>query len=93
MDTRVEASDDDIERFQTALACVLFREQGFEINTLGRLACPVQTYIALFSMRKSGEFVKAGLVTQPIARLLYLSRCVILRITVRDHDKTEGFIE
>lgn len=85
-------SDDDIERFQALLSCVLFREQGFGIDAAGRLACPVQTYMALLSLRRTGDFVKAGLVTQPISRLLYLSRCVVLRIAVRDYGDTEGFL-
>lgn len=85
-------SADDVEKFQVALSSVLFRDRGLEINVVGRLACPVQTYIALLSLRKTGEFVKAGLVTQPIARLLYLSRCAVLQTTLRDHKKdTEGF--
>lgn len=85
------SSDDDIQRFQEALSCVLFREEGFEIDTVGRLACPVQAYVALLSLRKTGEFVKAGLVTQPISRLLYLSRSVVLRIALREHSNKEGF--
>jgi len=88
----ITPSDNDIEKFQEALSCVLFREKGFEIDTVGRLACPVQAYIALLSLRKTGEFINAGLVTQPISRLLYLSRCVVLRITLRDHNDKEGFI-
>lgn len=86
-------SDDGAERFQSALSYVLFRERGFEINKVGRLACPVQSYIALLSLRKAGEFVHPGLVTQPISRLLYLSRSVVLRITLRDHKDTEGFMQ
>jgi len=86
------ASNGDVEKFQSALSCVLFREADFEIDKLGRLACPVQSYIALLSLRKTGEFIKAGLVTQPISRLLYLSRSVVLRVTLRDHGDKEGFI-
>ena len=85
-------SHTDIENFQEVLSCVLFRDQTIEINAAGRLACPVQTYIALLSLRKRGDFVKPGLVTQPISRLLYLSRCVVLLITLRDHKGTEGFM-
>jgi len=85
-------SRDDIEKFQEVLSCILFRDQSIDINGAGRLACPVQTYMALLSLRKAGDFVKPGLVTQPISRLLYLSRCVVLRITLRDHKGTEGFI-
>lgn len=62
----------DVEKFQTALFSVLFREQGVDITPAGRLSCPVQSYIALLSLRKAGDFVKASLVTQPISRLLYL---------------------
>ena len=88
-----DASDDDVHKFQSALSCVLFREHGFEIDRVGRLACPVQSYIALLSLQKAGHFVHPGLVTQPISRLLYLSRSVVLRITVRDHEGKEGFMQ
>jgi hypothetical protein len=70
---------ENVHRFQVALFCVLFRERGFDISVMGRLACPVQSYIALLSLRKQGVFVKAGLVTQPISRLLYLSRAAVLK--------------
>lgn len=85
-------SRDDVEKFQEALSCVLFRDKGIEIEKAGRLACPVQTYIALLSLRRGGDFVKAGLITQPISRFLYLSRSVVLRITLRDHKDAEGFM-
>lgn len=84
-------SDGDAERFQTALFSVLFREQGFEIDTVGRLACPVQSYIALLSLRKPGQFVNATLVTQPISRLLYLSRSAVLHVARRDCNGLERF--
>ena len=80
----------DVEKFQTALFSVLFREQGVDITPAGRLSCPVQSYIALLSLRKAGDFVKASLVTQPISRLLYLSRAAILQTALRDHDRAEG---
>jgi hypothetical protein len=80
----VPPSENDIEMFQDALSCVLFRENGLKINAGGRLACPVQSFMALLSLRKTGDFVKAGLVTQPISRLLYLSRSVVLRTAIRD---------
>lgn len=86
-------SDSDTEKFQAALSSVLFRDRGFEIDTVGRLACPLQTYIALLSLRKTGEFVKPGLVTQPISRFMYLSRSAVLQTVLRDHNRdTEGFI-
>lgn len=88
----VPSSEDDIEKFQDALSCVLFREKGLEINAAGRLACPVQTFMALLSLRKVGDFVKAGLVTQPISRLLYLSRAAVLMAVLRDHGGDESFM-
>ena len=84
-------SDRDIERFQTALFSVLFREQDFEIDTVGRLGCPVQSYIALLSLRRVGQFVNATLITQPISRLLYLSRSAILHVARRDCNDVERF--
>lgn len=86
-------SVDDISRFQSALFSVLFREQGFEIDTVGRLACPVQCYIALLSLRTTGQFVKASLVTQPVSRLLYLSRCTVLHLVLRNCNDGEGFMQ
>jgi hypothetical protein len=83
----------DIENFQSALLCVLFREESVDISTAGRLSCPVQSYIALISLRKAGDFVKPGLVTQPISRLLYISRAVVLKTALRDYNEAEGFIE
>lgn len=82
----------DVKKFQEVLSCVLFRDQSVKIDTAGRLACPVHTYMALLSLRKAGDFVKAGLVTQPISRLLYLSRSAVLQIVLRDHKDTEGFM-
>lgn len=80
----------DVEKFQLALFSVLFRERGLDVSPDGRLSCPVQTYIALLSLRKQGNFVKAGLVTQPISRLLYLSRATILKTALRDLGEGEG---
>jgi len=84
-------SHEDVGRFQEVLSCVLFRDEDIKIHVDGRLACPVQTFIALLSLRKAGDFVKPGLVTQPISRLLYLSRCAVLQIALRNHGDTEGF--
>lgn len=75
----------DVEKFQMALSSVLFRQQGFKIDTVGRLGCPAQSYIAILSLRGTGQFVKAGLVTQPISRLLYLSRSAVLHTALHDH--------
>jgi hypothetical protein len=86
------SSSDDVERFQTVLHRVLFREQVLDIDTVGRLACPVQSYIALLSLRRTGHFVQAGLVTQPISRLMYLSRGVVLKAAISGHNHDEGFI-
>jgi hypothetical protein len=88
----VPSSEKDIEKFQDALSCVLFREKGLEIDAAGRLACPVQTFMALLSLRKAGDFVKAGLVTQPISRLLYLSRAAVLMAVLRDHKDGKAFM-
>ena len=93
LEADIPPSQNDIEAFQDTLYCVLFRESGMKMNADGRLACPVQTFMALLSLREAGDFVKAGLVTQPISRLLYLSRSVVLRIALRDNDKdSAGFI-
>ena len=82
----------DIEEFQSALFCVLFREQRIDTSAAGRLSCPVQSYIALLSLRKTGDFVKASLVTQPISRLLYISRAAVLKTALRDYDSAEGLL-
>lgn len=71
-------SEEDIDRFQETLCSVLFREKEQEIDLLGKLACPVQSFMAILALRGIGVFAKAGLVTQPISRLLYLSRCSVL---------------
>jgi hypothetical protein len=86
-------SADDITRFQSALFSVLFREQGFDIDTAGRMACPVQSYIAFLSLRGPGQFVCAGLVTQPVSRLLYLSRSAVLQVALHDCNEAEGFMK
>jgi len=44
-------SEDDVVMFQGALASVLFREEDVGISTLGKLACPVQSYMALLALR------------------------------------------
>jgi hypothetical protein len=82
----------DVQKFQEVLSCVLFRDQSIKVDMAGCLACPVQTYIALLSLRKAGDFVKPGLVTQPISRLLYLSRSAVLQIALHNHEDTEGFM-
>jgi hypothetical protein len=86
-------SANDITRFQSALFSVLFREEGFEIDTAGRMACPVQSYMALLSLRGLGQFVNAGLVTQPVSRLLYLSRSAVLQVALHDCNEAEGFMK
>ena len=86
------ASNGDVEKFESALSCILFRDTDMEIDKVGRLACPVQSYIALLSLRNTGEFVHPSLVTQPISRLLYLSRATVLRVTLRDHTDTDRFM-
>lgn len=83
---------EDVQKFQSALFCVLFREQAFDTSAAGRLSCPVQSYIALLSLRKIGDFVKPGLVTQPIARLMYLSRAAVLKRALAEHGDTDEFI-
>lgn len=75
-------SDNDIELFQQVLCCVLFRDRQLDIDPLGKLACPVQSFIGLLALRSVGQFVKAGLVTQPISRLLYVSRCSALLLAL-----------
>jgi hypothetical protein len=69
---------EDIKMFQRVLTSVLFRDKSLQIDLLGKLACPVQSFMALLSIRSLGQFAKAGLVTQPISRLLYISRCSTL---------------
>jgi hypothetical protein len=86
------ASDNDVDIFEETLSRVLFRERNVEISLAGRLSCPVQCYIALLSLRRTGEFVKPSLVTQPISRLLYLSRSVALRIALRHRGDSESFM-
>ena len=90
--TSKDLSEDDVRRFQSALFCVLFREHAVDIDVTGRLSCPVQCYIALLSLRQAGHFIKPGLVTQPISRLLYLSRCAVLQVALCDRSDAEGFV-
>lgn len=85
----IDSCATDVEKFQSALFCVLFREQCVDISAAGRLSCPVQSYIALLSLRKAGDFVKPGLVTQPISRLLYLARAAVLKTALRDLGDSE----
>jgi len=74
--------NDDIKTFQHVLSSLLFRDKNLEIDLLGKLACPVQSFMALLSMRSLGQFTKASLVTQPISRLLYISRCSVLLLAL-----------
>lgn len=87
-----DSPGEEVTRFQSALFSVLFRERAVSIDLTGHLSCPVQCYMALLSLRKVGDFVKAGLVTQPISRLLYLSRSAILQTALRDCDDEERFL-
>lgn len=87
-----DSPGEEVTRFQSALFSVLFRERAVSIDLTGRLSCPVQCYMALLSLRKVGDFVKAGLVTQLISRLLYLSRSAILQTALRDCDDEERFL-
>lgn len=80
-------SEDDVDLFQQTLSSILFREKDQQIDLLGKLACPVQSFMAILALRSVGVFVKAGLVTQPISRLLYLSRCSALLLA---HEKALG---
>jgi len=82
-------SEDDVDMFQGVLASVLFREEDLCIATLGKLACPVQSYMALLALRSVGKFVKASLVTQPISRLMYLSRNVALLLALGKMPSTD----
>lgn len=75
-------SDHDVDRFQLVISSVLFRERQDEIDLAGKLACPVQSFMAILALRGVGQFVKAALVTQPISKLLYLSRCSVLLLTL-----------
>lgn len=86
-------STGDTEKFQHALFCVLFREEASDLSVAGRLSCPVQCYISLLSLRKYGHFVKPGLVTQPISRLMYLSRAAVLKKALATHSGDSGFME
>jgi hypothetical protein len=70
--------------FQQILSSLLFRDKNLEIDLLGKLACPVQSFMALLSIRSLGQFAKAGLVTQPISRLLYISRCSALLLALNE---------
>lgn len=85
----IDSSDADIQKFQSALFVVLFRVNDIDISAAGRLSCPVQSYIALLSLREAGDFVKPGLVTQPISRLLYISKAVVLQVALRDCNEPE----
>ena len=84
LSTEADSTDADIDKFQSALFSVLFRDPDARIDVTGRLSCPVQCYVALLAFRKTGDFVKPGLVTQPISRLLYLSRSAVLQTALRN---------
>ena len=79
-----DPSNVDVDRFHGALRSVLFRDKELQIDLLGKLACPVQSFLAILSIRSAGKYVKAGLITQPISRLLYLSRGSVLLTTISE---------
>jgi hypothetical protein len=82
--TATTQSSTDIDKFHHALRSVLFRDNELQIDLLGKLACPVQSFMAILAIRSVGSYVKAGLVTQPISRLLYLSRGSVLLTTLEE---------
>ena len=84
LETTGDPSDIDVDRFHYVLRSVLFRDKELQIDLLGKLACPVQSFLAILSIRSVGKYVKAGLVTQPISRLLYLSRGSVLLATIAE---------
>jgi hypothetical protein len=71
-------SEEDLNIFQRTLFSVLFRHEQAGIDKSGKLACPVQSFMALLALRSVGNFVGASLVTQPISRLMYSSRGAVL---------------
>jgi len=83
-------STEGVELFQAALCSVLFREENMDIDCFGKLACPVQSYMALLALRSVGKFVPACLVTQPISRLMYISRNAAHRLTLDKVSKDGG---
>ena len=82
--TTTTPSAGDVDAFHQVLSAVLFRDKELEIDFHGKLACPVQSFLAFLSIRSVGEFVKAGLVTQPISRLLYVSRGSVLLTALKE---------
>ena len=84
LETSGDPSNIDVDRFHDVLRSVLFRDKELQIDLHGKLACPVQSFLAILSIRSAGKYVKAGLVTQPISRLLYLSRGSVLLTTIKE---------
>ena len=84
LDASGDPSNTDVDWFHDVLRSVLFRDRELQIDLLGKLACPVQSFLAILSIRSAGKYVKAGLVTQPISRLLYLSRGSVLLTTIAE---------
>lgn len=75
-------SNIDADRFHRVLRSVLFRDKELQIDLFGKLACPVQSFMAILAIRSVGKFVKAGLITQPISRLLYIMRGSVLLASI-----------
>jgi hypothetical protein len=84
LESATTPSDMDPDRFHHVLRSVLFRDKELQIDLLGKLACPVQSFVAILAIRSVGKYVKAGLITQPISRLLYLSRGSVLLTTLKE---------
>jgi hypothetical protein len=80
-------TDEDTDAFHQTLSSILFRDKHLQMDLLGKLACPIQSYMALIALRSVGRFVNANLVTQPISRLIYLSRGLVLLIAL---DRAKG---
>ena len=86
-------STGDTKKFQHVLFCVLFQEEASDLSVAGWLSYPMQCYIPLLLLRKYGYFIKPGLVTQPILRLMYLLRAVVLKKALATHSDDSGFME
>ena len=89
LSTDFSGSEVDVDLFQDTLSTILFRCERQEIDLLGKLACPVQSFMAILALRSVGKFVGARLVTQPISRLMYLSRGAVLLLALEQAPKME----
>ena len=70
----------------------MFRCNWQDIVLLGKLACPVQLFMAILTLQSVGKFVGVRFVTQLTLYLMYLSWGAALLLTLEQASEMEDAI-